>query len=216
MLCSSGDGGKWILFFVDRVNVENFWGSSLRIVDGVTQLCRSKSQRGCRQRLTCTQQVSWRVRLSFLLYGSSQVKFFSSGFSDLLPDLKIFRPLLHSNGAIYRGFRGECAPLKTLHNGVNFPRYVGRDWPHNQGSYNWDAGFDQRALALQCWLRGGFWPTRLGAAVLAETRVSTHAPWRGSAGWDAGFDPRALVLLWWLWLALRLELGTLFFWCLVF
>jgi len=43
-------------------------------------------------------------------------------------------------------------------------------------------GEDPRALALQRWLRRGFQRSRLGAAALAETRVSTHAPWCCSAG----------------------------------
>jgi len=37
------DGGKWILFSVDRVNVRTSWESSLWIADGVTQLLSTKN-----------------------------------------------------------------------------------------------------------------------------------------------------------------------------
>jgi len=38
MLSSWCSSGKRILFFIDRVNVITFWESSLRTMDGVTQL----------------------------------------------------------------------------------------------------------------------------------------------------------------------------------
>ena len=81
MLGSSGGGRKWILFSVDRVNVKNSWGSSLWMVDRVTQLLIDQgSQRDCMQRLACTLQVVWRVELFFFLCGISQVKFFSQNY----------------------------------------------------------------------------------------------------------------------------------------
>jgi len=46
---------------------------------------------------------------------------------------------------------------------------VGSDWPHNKGSYNWDAGISSR-LSAAVMLRCRFWPSRLGAAVMLRRR----------------------------------------------
>ena len=89
-----GDG-KWILFFVDRVNVRTSWESSLWIVDEVTQLLSTKNLKETigKNKLELSKFVR-RVELSFsfqleilvLLRLTTEVLFYQ----------EFFRPLFHS------------------------------------------------------------------------------------------------------------------------
>ena len=69
MLGSSGGGGKWILFSVDRVNVKNFWGYSLWMADGVTQLLSTRNLKEivCKDWLVRSKLLEELNSLSFLV-----------------------------------------------------------------------------------------------------------------------------------------------------
>ena len=63
MLGSLCSGWKWILFFVDQVNVELFWKSSLWITDEVAQFLSNEISKRLEARRICAQQVVRRVKL---------------------------------------------------------------------------------------------------------------------------------------------------------
>ena len=84
--------GKWILFFVDRVNVKLFWKSSPWITYGVAQLLSNEISKRLRQKLELSKLVE---EFNTLLVTSAE------NF-DLFLIAK----------AIYRGFRGKTFPKK--------------------------------------------------------------------------------------------------------
>ena len=107
-----------------------------------TALVYQNSQREGKQRATWAQQVLWRALLSF----------FSppSWLADSPPVLLVVVvPVVHSDGAIYRGSRGERAPKKCSTIRGQLPRFP------------------------TIWTVTG----PITRAVVTEARVSTHAPW---------------------------------------
>ena len=67
-----------------------------------------ESQRDYKQRLTCMQQVVWRVGLSF--FGGSLGASIAHKRNSSLRIIWSTDPFSIANGAIYRGFRGERVP----------------------------------------------------------------------------------------------------------